>query len=170
MSINFKLIRAQVESLEKVRQPFPEMDVIYFLAPCQESIDRLANDFKKKPCYANAHLFFLSKVSDEIMSQIQRHPALIARIKTFKEMNFDFIAAESFVFHLDEEVRCFRDIYSDALAPFAKRIAAKLATACFALNECPVIRCRKDSPMEAVAMLLVVCGVGHLRVFNPTIS
>lgn len=131
------------------------MDVIYFLEPCADSINQLANDFKKKPFYANAHLFFLSKVSDEIMAQIQKHPPLVARIKTFKEMNFDFISAESYVFHLDED-KCFRDIYSDALAPFAKRLAAKLATVCFSLNECPVIRCRRDSPMEAVAMLLVV--------------
>lgn len=158
--INFPFLLTiifKVESLEKKRQPFPEMDVIYFLEPCNESINLLADDFKKsKPSYANCHLFFLSKVSDEIMSSIQRHPSLIARIKTFKEMNFDFISSESYVFHLDEDPSCFRDIYTDALATLAKRLASKLATVCFSLNECPVIRCRRDSPMEAVAMLLVV--------------
>ena len=59
-----------VESLEKKRQPFPEMDVIYFVAPSTEAVSKLAEDFKGQATYGNVHIFFLSKVDSSAMVRL----------------------------------------------------------------------------------------------------
>ena len=53
-----------VESLEKRRQRFPEMEVLYLLAPTIASAQRLVDDFPADaaPAYGDVNLCFLSKV------------------------------------------------------------------------------------------------------------
>jgi hypothetical protein len=152
-----------VEALDKSRQPFPEMEAIYFVSPSPDSVARVVKDFTTKNNYASAHIFFLSKVGPETMRQLQSSSTLVGRIKTFKELNIDFLSFEQYVFHLDTDAAtCFRDLYGEgrpspvAITPVVQRIAAKLLTVCASLHECPVIRCRANSPMQAVASCLVV--------------
>ena len=142
-----------VESLELKRQPFPEMGVIYFMSSAEASVKRLVADFSDAPCYGDVHVFFLSKVGSAAMSLLQGCPALISRMKTFKEINIDFLSVEPHVFHLDERPSCFGELYGDArpppgLVPFAERVAGKLLTMCSSLHEYPIVRCRPNSPME----------------------
>jgi syntaxin-binding protein 1 len=51
-----------VENIEKKRQPYPSLEAIYFLAPCQDSILRLVDDFAGNggPSYKAAHVHFIS--------------------------------------------------------------------------------------------------------------
>ncbi|RUP27344.1 Sec1-like protein [Jimgerdemannia flammicorona] len=51
-----------VENIEKTRQPYPNLEAIYFLTPCQESINRLVDDFARRqgPMYGAAHVHFTS--------------------------------------------------------------------------------------------------------------
>ena len=53
-----------VEQLAINRQPFPEMDVIYLMAPTIESARKVSGDFESraKAKYGNVHLFFLDTV------------------------------------------------------------------------------------------------------------
>ena len=53
-----------VEQLSKGRQPFPEMDAVYFIAPTKESAKLVARDFESaaKAKYKNVHLFFSDTV------------------------------------------------------------------------------------------------------------
>jgi syntaxin-binding protein 1 len=53
-----------VENLYKSRQPFPEMDVVYFITPTQTSINALLADFAdpRKPKYGNVHIVFSDTV------------------------------------------------------------------------------------------------------------
>lgn len=53
-----------VEQLSKNRQPFPEMDVIYFISPTKASAKLVAKDFEipTKAKYRNVHLFFSDTV------------------------------------------------------------------------------------------------------------
>ncbi|RUS28437.1 hypothetical protein BC938DRAFT_481895 [Jimgerdemannia flammicorona] len=52
-----------VENIEKTRQPYPNLEAIYFLTPCQESINRLVDDFARRqgPMYGAAHVHFTSE-------------------------------------------------------------------------------------------------------------
>jgi hypothetical protein len=145
-----------VESLEKKRQPFPEMDVIYFVAPSAESVSKVVEDFKGQAMYRNVHLFFLSRIDAAAMAVLQASPKLVGCIKTFKEINVDFRVAEPFVFHLDmPPALAFRDLFVDSTTAFVQALTAKLFTVCASLHECPLVRCRADSPMEMVGMKLV---------------
>ena len=53
-----------VERLGMKRQNFPDMDVVYLVAPKLESVRIILSDFesKSKAKYKNAHLFFLDSV------------------------------------------------------------------------------------------------------------
>ena len=54
-----------VEKLSMKRQNFPDMDVIYLVAPKTESVRLILSDFesKSKAKYRKVHLFFLDTVS-----------------------------------------------------------------------------------------------------------
>jgi syntaxin-binding protein 1 len=49
-----------VESIERKRQPYTNLEAIYFISPTAESIDRLIADFQQRPLYAAANVFFYS--------------------------------------------------------------------------------------------------------------
>uniref|UniRef100_A0A7S2SSJ4 Uncharacterized protein n=1 Tax=Rhizochromulina marina TaxID=1034831 RepID=A0A7S2SSJ4_9STRA len=145
-----------VESLEKARQSFPEMEVVYIIEPSEGSVTRLVEDFSKaKAPYGDVHLLFLSKLSDARFAQLRSCEALIARVKSLKEINVDFLALESSVFHLDD-AHCFAQLYrSSSIVPFAERTASRLVSVCAAVHECPTVRFREGSPMGNVAQHLV---------------
>ena len=69
-----------VEQLTKIRQPFPEMDVIYFVAPTKESVKLICEDFSSsgKPKYGNVHLFFSDTVRRTLFQKVSTsHDALV---------------------------------------------------------------------------------------------
>ena len=53
-----------VELLSRPRQPFPEMDVVYFVSPTKQSVKKMGEDFlnAEKAKYGNVHLFFTDTV------------------------------------------------------------------------------------------------------------
>ena len=67
-----------VEQLSKGRQPFPEMDVVYFIAPTKESAKLVAKDFDSalKAKYRNVHLFFSDTVSTLFSSIVDGYRGL----------------------------------------------------------------------------------------------
>ena len=105
------------------------MEVIYLISPTTSSLELLVRGFTDpaKPKYGDVHLFFLSKVDNEGMAILsgcpvssldystrntKLHPharktsqVLIDRVKTFKEINVNYLAVESQVFHSDQAAR-----------------------------------------------------------------
>lgn len=137
-----------VESLEKNRQPFPEMSVVYIISTQLNSINQVIRDFSDSPKYGDVHLFFLSQVGNDGVAELKKCPALIERIKTFKEINVNYLATESQVFSFDE--RCFAELYGGMPPPaglmsLPERAAAKLLTVCSTLHEFPEIRVKSNS-------------------------
>ena len=131
-----------VEQLARKRQPFPEMDVIYFITPSESSIKSLCDDFAigKKPMYGNVHVILTDELGDELLEQMQATPALLAKIKTLKEIHLEYLCVERSVFQFDM-TNSLSKLYGAAPDPtFAATIARKLATVCISLNEYPCIR------------------------------
>jgi len=133
-----------VEQLKLGRQPFPEMEVIYFISPTMDSVKRVVADFNvprgKQVKYGNVHLFFTDTLSDALMAELQTEPQLIARIRTLKEISMEFLAVEANAFHFD-----MRDSLTSLYGSSPDRqhpdvLAKKLATLCISLNEHPCIR------------------------------
>jgi len=136
-----------VEQLAMSRAPFPDMDVLYFCAPTEESVKSIAADFPngKAGRYGSVHLFFTDTISDDLMDTLQNAPNLLAKVKTLKELNLDFIAAESGGFHLDLKNCLPRLLGSAPDTHLQQVIAKKLTTFCISLNEHPSIRYQAGS-------------------------
>ncbi|KAF0683150.1 Aste57867_24838 [Aphanomyces stellatus] len=149
-----------VERLELKRQPFPEMAAIYFISPSQASLDRVVADFAKAdaPTYGTVHLFFNAHIDDNVLGKLKTCPALLSRVKTFKEVNLDFLALEEAAFSVDMP-QAMHTLYSPlsnatAVDPMLQKISAKLVTVCATLDEYPYVRYRAGQhKMEALARL-----------------
>ena len=147
-----------VESLEKKRQPFTEMEVVYIVAPTSESVQRICADFDAAQCmYGDVHIFFLSPIPDELMGVLGKAPLLVQRLKTLKELNLDFLAIESQVFHLDMP-GTYTQLCTGAVVPETCHVVAKrLATVCITSNEFPFIRYKTgNTNMSHIAQILQV--------------
>lgn len=50
-----------MENIEKSRQPYPSVEAVYILTPCEDSCRRLVDDLARPegPMYAAAHIHFI---------------------------------------------------------------------------------------------------------------
>ncbi|KAI8841646.1 Sec1-like protein [Chytriomyces cf. hyalinus JEL632] len=132
-----------VEMLELKRQPFPDLDAVYLLAPTPDSVELLIGDYSKgKPPYAAVHIFFISALSDTLFEKIQKSP-IQKHVQTLKELNMDFLAIEPQAFSLDLPLSLHAILNAQTpshlnyeMTPIAKRIVSVLAS----LGEYPSIR------------------------------
>jgi len=133
---------ALVESLEKCRQPFSDLEAIYLCEPSTESISHIIDDFADKPLYQKVHLFFLNRLRDSELQAIKESPILLSRISTLTEINMNYLAVEDGVFHLDMNT-AFVSLFnqerrgSDEICGV---MVDRLVTLCASLHEYPFIR------------------------------
>ena len=147
-----------VENLLIERAPFPELDAIYFISPSPESVAKLIEDFtpmpkkRRGPQYGGAHVFFTSRASDAVMAAVQGSPGLLHHLRSFKEVNIEFLAKESCYFSLDMH-NSFHDLFNvDADASGSQlrcidAIVGKMVTVFASLGEYPIIRYPASSRM-----------------------
>merc|ERR1711871_885785 len=77
------------------RPPLPDLDVVYFIDPSEDTADRLIEAWSNPPDqYADVHLFFTRSVSTFVMNKIKQCPNLLRKVKTFNEVHMDFIVLE----------------------------------------------------------------------------
>ena len=95
-----------VESLEKKRQPFPDMTAVYVVAATSESVARVAADWRGPTAdpYADAHVFTLDALGDGEMGALRE---MARKLRALVELRLDFLALEARAFSLDEP-RAFR--------------------------------------------------------------
>jgi len=134
-----------VESLEKKRAPFKDMAAIYILAPSDDSVRRLLDDFadKSKVLYGRAvFLYFLGPVPKKLMNELKQCKQLVKRLKAVAEVNIDFLIKEKRAFTLDLNDP-FASLYRGNSVEL--KVAKKLVTLCATLNEYPYIRYSQNS-------------------------
>mmetsp|Transcript_25416 Transcript_25416/g.27786 ORF Transcript_25416/g.27786 Transcript_25416/m.27786 type:complete len:631 (+) Transcript_25416:78-1970(+) len=135
-----------VERLQMNRQPFPDMDVLYVAVPTVDAARRISADFERgKVKYGNVHLFFLDSVGNDVFGVIQSNPILVSKVKTFKEINLDFLTVESILFHLDQTNALERIYGAVPDASYPAYLGKKLVNLCISLNEHPCIRYQGNS-------------------------
>jgi len=135
-----------VETLEKKREPMPNMEAIYFITPSEESIDILLSDFKSGSLYKAAHVYFTEEIPEHLFKTISKSEAA-KKMKSLVEVNISFTAYESKVFHLDVEPTS-SVVYSHESQGLLERMAEQLATLCSTLGEYPSIRYRAECGMN----------------------
>ncbi|ORX92868.1 Sec1-like protein [Basidiobolus meristosporus CBS 931.73] len=147
-----ELYLAEVSLLEQVnkpRDPYPQVEAIYLLTPCWESIFYLINDFVKGgdgsingAAYKGAHVFFTTELNDEYHMKL-----MASRVSKYflsiNELFLDFYALESHLFSLETPESFFR-LYSPKLSNTTRvelqSVAQKLLSLCVTLKERPAIR------------------------------
>lgn len=103
------------------------------------------------------------------MSLFQDNPLLLNRMKTLKEVHFDFLTAESSVFHMDQPDAMIR-MFSRPDTSFSTLMGRKLATLCITLNEYPNIRYQTSSAFSRTIATTVHQILTDYKKNNPAFS
>lgn len=142
-----------VEDLFKSREPVLEMKAIYFMTPTAKCVDAFIKDFKPKPKYKAAYVYFTDYCPDDLFNKMRQ--ACGKHIRVCKEINISFMPQEAQVFTCDNP-GAFRSIYSPKSQDKTKTLetlADQLVTLCATLDEYPGIRYKKDGNMENAKLL-----------------
>uniref|UniRef100_A0AAX7VQJ8 Syntaxin binding protein 3 n=1 Tax=Astatotilapia calliptera TaxID=8154 RepID=A0AAX7VQJ8_ASTCA len=132
-----------VEDLFKSREPVLEMKSIYFMTPTAKCVDAFIKDFKPKPKYKAAYVYFTDYCPDDLFNKMRQ--ACGKHIRVCKEINISFMPQEAQVFTCDNP-GAFRSIYSPKSQDKTKTLetlAGQLVTLCATLDEYPGIRYKK---------------------------
>jgi syntaxin-binding protein 1 len=112
-----------VEKLGVVRQPMPDMEAVYFVEPCVESLRHIVADFAKKDSkgkaradwvkgdelfikgqigarspdaqYKGFHILFTGQVSEQQTDLLKKFPELLRHMITFRESRLFFFPLEN---------------------------------------------------------------------------
>uniref|UniRef100_A0A672TDF4 Syntaxin-binding protein 3-like n=1 Tax=Sinocyclocheilus grahami TaxID=75366 RepID=A0A672TDF4_SINGR len=128
-----------VEDLHKNREPVPEMKAIYFMRPTAMCVDAFINDFKLKPKYKAAYVFFTDYCPDDLFDKMKKNCA--KHIKVCKEINVSFLPLEAQVFTC-ENTEAFKSIYtpnSQDRDQTLETIANQIVTLCATLDDQPAL-------------------------------
>ncbi|MCI4387776.1 hypothetical protein PGIGA_G00078080 [Pangasianodon gigas] len=142
-----------VEDLFKSREPVQEMKAIYFMSPTAKCVDAFINDFKLKPKYKAAYVYFTDYCPDDLFNKMKQFCA--KHIKVCKEINISFLPLETQVFTCDKP-EAFKSIYSSNSQDRGltlESIADQIVSLCATLDEYPGVRYRKDSVMDYAKLL-----------------
>jgi syntaxin-binding protein 1 len=92
-----------IEQLDKPRQPFPDLDVVYFVSCNRGAMEAILKDHKTPVClYKYSHVFFSSgRLTDSLMDSLTGNREFVSRCKNLIEINLDFISFEPRVFTCD---------------------------------------------------------------------
>uniref|UniRef100_A0A673IDD5 Syntaxin-binding protein 3-like n=1 Tax=Sinocyclocheilus rhinocerous TaxID=307959 RepID=A0A673IDD5_9TELE len=131
-----------VEDLHKNREPVPEMKAIYFMRPTAMCVDAFINDFKPKPKYKAAYVFFTDYCPDDLFDKMKKNCA--KHIKVCKEINISFLPLEAQV-SVDSFSLLWPSIDRDQTL---ETIANQIVTLCATLDEYPGVRYKKDSALD----------------------
>ncbi|XP_068175178.1 syntaxin-binding protein 3 [Antennarius striatus] len=137
-----------VEDLFKSREPVQEMKAIYFMSPTAKCVDAFISDFRPKPKYKSANVYFTDYCPDDLFNNMKLHCA--KHIRVCKEINISFLPQEAQVFTCGNP-GAFRSIYSPHTQDKKKTLEAladQLVTLCATLDEYPGVRYKKDGNME----------------------
>ncbi|KAF5935539.1 hypothetical protein HYC85_026668 [Camellia sinensis] len=132
---NFRqLTRELVEDIYRRRQPLPTMDAIYYIQPTKEN----------------------SSVPRELVNQIKRDGAVLARIGALREMNLEYFAIDSQGFVTDNE-RALEELFGDEESTrkgdaCLSVMATQIATVFASLREFPLVRYRAAKSLDPTTM------------------
>eukprot|EP01155_Anaeramoeba_flamelloides_P026008 Anaeramoba_flamelloidesa816114_66.p1 GENE.a816114_66~~a816114_66.p1 ORF type:complete len:161 (-),score=26.09 a816114_66:9-491(-) len=76
-----------VELITIKRQPLKKIHALYFLSPTKESVQNFLEDFKSKPKYKKAHLFFTHSKSFKFLLNYFKKKLLFFFILFFEQQN-----------------------------------------------------------------------------------
>ncbi|KAG8461329.1 hypothetical protein KFE25_010516 [Diacronema lutheri] len=132
-----------VESLDIKRQPIREFAAVYLITPTVAAVNMMLADFAdpRNPAYGDVHILFTSHLPDALLAKVKTSP-IVGRVKTFRELNFEYLAIESGAFTLDapDALASVFSPSSTAAVPEQHKAAAQLSTLFAMYGEMPYVR------------------------------
>jgi syntaxin-binding protein 1 len=131
-----------VEPVYLRREPQPSMDAVYYLSPTEHSVEHLIRDFDvNDQQYGGVHLLFTRRLPDDLFAKIKQSKVK-GKIRSFREINIDYLAYEQRTFHLDMHQALWNlySPHSNSKDAQLRRLADKLMTVFATLDQEPIIR------------------------------
>ncbi|KAJ2850044.1 syntaxin binding protein 1 [Coemansia brasiliensis] len=172
-----------IQLLTRSRQPYPDIDAVYIIVPCADSISRVISDFKVDlntgevihRQYARAHLFFTGALSDALLDHL-RSSSAAPFIKAATELYIEYNPIESRVFLTTPSDQPFYALYSphalDTVGKDLDAAADRLLSVVVSLNIRPYIRYYKPSASApyAASQSLLLPGSEKAETLCPRIA
>ena len=115
------------------RQPFPDIDAIYFISPTKASLDKVLLDFDPVAKYKSANLFFTSSLSQDLFTRLAQSKCAMF-VEQFQEVYVDFLMYEQNLFTFSGPAADIKyNKFLDA------GISERLAAVCVSLNCNPTV-------------------------------
>jgi hypothetical protein len=141
-----------IESINCKRESLPDFGAIYFLDPNADSAQRLIDDFKDKPQYKEAHVYFTRAIPDAVMDLFNGQK-IVRRSKCLVELNVDFTAREDRIFTMSRPntiPTLFWSSDKDTFNAEVLRTARQLVSLCVTLSDDPAIRYDGNSKIAKI--------------------
>ena len=92
-----------IEQLEKPRQPFQDLDVVYYVSCSRKEVEAIIKDHQAgDSLYRYSHVFFASgRLTDSLMELLTNSKEFVSRCRNLVELNLDYISFEPRVFTCD---------------------------------------------------------------------
>lgn len=140
---------AVIDKIERTREPLPTMDAVYYLEPTMNNFKLILQDFPDlsqfKPKYRRHHIFVNHTVSEDAMKVLTQRKDAVKRIRTFVELNMDFVARDDRTFHLRQSPLSMFRVFPRRNAGLVREYAFKLLSFFATLQDYPVIRYQNSS-------------------------
>ncbi|KAI8803316.1 Sec1-like protein [Cladochytrium replicatum] len=93
-----------VEYVDRDRAAHKNYQAIYFIYPTTESVKSILIDLNEKKLYSKAHVFTIGPIPDHVMDLFRRfHTTGDNKVSTLIELDIDFFALESSVYHFQDD-------------------------------------------------------------------
>ena len=136
-----------IENISRNRMPFRKSGAIYMVYPTEENCEIIVRDFRKKPLYNNANIYFMEKIQENVLD-ILVNENLINRIKKCYDLNLSYYIYDKNIFTFGYNVGSNLHILKCPKVYREKKImeiSIKLFTVCSVLNIYPNIIFQLDS-------------------------
>lgn len=164
-----------VDDLTKRREPQPSRSAVYFVSPCQSSVEAILADFDVAaaaaaarrqysgsrattrgpppgPTYSKAYVFFSSPLPADLLARMRGSPGFLKRVRALKELNLEYFSLDGASFVTSQAGSSLRTLFganaelSDRYPQIITRTARRLSTLFASLGETPAIRFRAPVP------------------------
>ena len=137
--------------LEQERQAVPDAPAVYFVAPSEENVRRIARDLQQG-LYSEHHINFCGALPERQLEELALasvEAGRVASVQTLQSRHLDFVALEADLFSLNiaDSYVLFNDeaIEEAAAARFIGQMVEGLLSVVSTLGRVPVIRCNAAS-------------------------